>query len=187
MNVDDNPYASPAAELGPAHRRPEDLSDAERIRHEHLKHEASIQSVGQLYYIATALITFGAVIGIADGAVALGGAVVLLAILYFGLILVLFLLGRGLRRLDRSVRGLAGVLSGIGLLGFPFGTIINAYILYLLFSPKGRFVFSPEYREIIRLTPHIKYRTSIIVMVFAVLLLALLVMGAVAPLLLHSR
>jgi hypothetical protein len=58
--------------------------------------------------------------------------------------------------------------------------IIPGYILYLLLSPKGAVVFSPEYREIIERTPHIKYKTSwlvkgclilfILLIVFAVLL-----------------
>jgi hypothetical protein len=47
------------------------------------------------------------------------------------------------------------VLSGIGLLGFPIGTLINGYILYLFLSKKGRTVFAPEYQEVIEATPHV--------------------------------
>jgi hypothetical protein len=52
--------------------------------------------------------------------------------------------------------------------------LINGYILYLVFSEKGRRVFSPEYQEIIRQTPHVKYQTSIIVKIFVGLLLGVL-------------
>jgi hypothetical protein len=41
-------------------------------------------------------------------------------------------------------------------------------------------VFSDEYHEIIAQTPHIKYRTSIIVKIFLFFLLALIAFGVVA-------
>ena len=65
------------------------------------------------------------------------------------------------------------VLSGLGLLGFPIGTAINAYILYLFLSKKGRTVFAPEYQAVIAATPDVKYRTSILVWIFLALLVAL--------------
>lgn len=40
-------------------------------------------------------------------------------------------------------------------------------------------VFSPYYKEIISQTPHIKYKTSIVVWIFLGLLLALLGLGIV--------
>ena len=56
-----------------------------------------------------------------------------------------FSIGLGLRRLRPWARLGAPILSGIGLLAFPLGTIINAYILYLVLSAKGPAVFlSPE-------------------------------------------
>ena len=70
-----------------------------------------------------------------------------------------------------------GILSGIGLLAFPIGTLINAYVLYLIFSAKGKMVFSDEYRAVIEQTPHIKYRTSIIVWIVLGLLLLLIAFG----------
>ena len=80
----------------------------------------------------------------------------------------------GLRQLRSWARIVSGVLSGIGLLGFPLGTLLNGYILYLLFSKKGTMVFSDEYKRVIELTPGIKYRTSIVVWIFLGLLLVLL-------------
>jgi len=49
------------------------------------------------------------------------------------------------------------------LIGFPIGTLIHGYILYLYWGTKGRKVFSPEYKQIIAGTPHVKYKTSIII------------------------
>jgi hypothetical protein len=68
-------------------------------------------------------------------------------------------------------------MSAIGLIGFPIGTIINGYILYLLVSKKGSTIFSPEYKEIIALTPGVKYKTSVVVWV--VLGIFLLIIGVV--------
>lgn len=82
--------------------------------------------------------------------------------------------GYGLRRLRKWARIPTGILSGLGLLAFPIGTLINAYILYLLFCQKGKMVFSDEYRAVIEQTPHIKYRTSIIVWIVLGLLLLLI-------------
>ena len=52
-------------------------------------------------------------------------------------------------------------MAAIGLLGFPVGTLINAYILYLLLSKKGALILSPAYAEIRRATPHIRYRMPV--------------------------
>ena len=82
--------------------------------------------------------------------------------------------------MKKSARVPTGILSGIGLLGFPLGTIINGYILYLVFSQKGTTVFSDEYHAVIAQTPHIKYRTSIVVWILVGLVLLLIAIGIVA-------
>ena len=100
--------------------------------------------------------------------------------IYGGLAVLMFFTARGLRRLQPWSRIPSGILSTIGLLGFPIGTLINGYILYLLFSRKGNVVFSPEYRDIIDRTPHIKYKTSLVVKVLAAVLLAVFLLGIIA-------
>jgi hypothetical protein len=84
-------------------------------------------------------------------------------------------LAYGLRRLRSWARWPTVVLSFIGLLGFPLGTLISALILANLLGKKAAMVFSPEYKDIIAATPHVKYKTSIIVKVFLVLLLLALI------------
>ena len=67
-------------------------------------------------------------------------------------------------------------------LGYLVMGLIVGYILYLLLSPKGSVVFSPAYKEIIAQTPHIKYRTSLIlkiVLVLFVSLIGLAIVGAI--------
>jgi hypothetical protein len=152
----------------------------EEMRKEHLKHEASIKSVGVLYYLGGAgLLLVGIFSAVSLSGRSRGGAETAVSIFVAALFLVLgagqLWVGTGLRRLRKWARIPTGILSGLGLLGFPLGTLINGYILYLIFSQKGKTVFSEEYQAVIEQTPHIKYRTSILVWIL--LGLVLLVIG----------
>jgi hypothetical protein len=71
------------------------------------------------------------------------------------------------------------IFSVIGLIGIPIGTLISAYFLYLLLSQKRTMVFSDEYQQVIEQTPHIKYKTSIVVIILLVLLVVLFVGGII--------
>jgi len=195
MDTEPNPYAAPQVESFAA-AAPIVDTDAERIRKLYLNHEASVQSIGLLYYIGGGLM----VLGMFSGAVfvmqrgGLGVSVVVL-LLYGGLAAISFVLGRGLRTLHRYVRIPVVILSCLNVLLALLGLIgggslfalivlaINAYILYLLLSPKGGMVFSAQYAEIRHQTPHIKYRTSIIVRIAAVILLSFLGLGVIGALL----
>jgi hypothetical protein len=177
-----NPFAAPASL---DHARDGMGSDAERIRRELIGHEASIQSIGLLYLLGSFLVTIA---GIGMAAVAsgqIGRDPEAESVILIGGLLVLVGLGQGvvgfgLRRLRPWTKIPVGVISGIGLLGIPLGTIINGYILYLMFSEKGTRVLSPDYQEIIRETPHIKYQTSIIVKILLVLLLCIIGLALLA-------
>lgn len=155
-------------------------NDVEEIRREHLKHEASVKSVGILYYLGGAFFTFMGISTLLLGGSGSGGLPTLFSLLFLLLGVGQLWVGYGLRRLRKWARIPTGILSGLGLLGFPLGTIINAYILYLIFSRKGKMVFSDEYRAVIEQTPHIKYRTSIIVWIVLGLLLLLIAIGIIA-------
>jgi hypothetical protein len=155
-------------------------SDVEAIRNEFLKHEASVKSIGLLYYLGagfTFLIGLGAALGGAARSDA-GGASV--SFFFFALGAGQFWLGHGLRKLKRWARIPTAILSGIGLLAVPIGTLINGYILYLIFSAKGKMVFSDEYREVMEQTPHIKYRTSLLVWILFALVLGFLAFVLIA-------
>lgn len=176
MGPSDNPYAAPQSfQALPATN---ELSDIERVRKEHLSHEASIQSVGSLYALGgvIVLLVFGfATVGfLAEGRF----EDILIALLFLAMGAFQLWVGIGLRGLWPSIKIPAGILAALGLLAIPLGTLINGYILYLLFSQKGGFILSPGYRQIIEATPHIRYRTSIIVWIF-VGLLVLLVLGGI--------
>ena len=150
------------------------LDDPRSIRKAHISHEASVKSIGVLYYLgAFCLLGFG-VLGFSNekGRTLSEQITIGMFLCAFGVLQ--FWTGVGLRRLRPWAKTPTGILSGIGLLGFPVGTLINAYVLYLVFSKKGATVFSPQYQAIIAATPDIKYRTSVIVWVFLGLLLAVL-------------
>jgi DNA-directed RNA polymerase subunit RPC12/RpoP/disulfide bond formation protein DsbB len=146
---------------------------AEQIRKDYIQHEASVKSVGFLYLLGAAVVLLAAV-GMLLSSRSVGSNA-LVAILLLGLAAVQIWTGLGLRRLQRWARIPSGILSGLGLLGFPFGTLINGYILYLLFSKKGTMVFSEDYQRVIEETPQVKYRTSILVWIFLGLLLLALI------------
>lgn len=147
------------------------VSGSEQIRQAHIQHEASVKSVGFLYFMAAAVLLFGGSFSTLAGGDA---AAIGIFMLVFGAGLVAT--GIGLRKLKHWGRVAAGCLSTLGLLGFPIGTLINAYILYLLFSQKGKMVFSEDYKRIIAETPHIKYRTSIVVWVLLGLVVLILIL-----------
>jgi len=170
MSEATNPYAAPAARVDDIPASPA----AEATRREHLNHEASIKAVGILYYLGGTLITIGAIATVAGTPDPAGLAIVALV----GLLGVAqFFAGWGVRAFRPWGRIVGCVLSGIGLLGFPIGTLINGYILYLFLSKKGRTIFSPEYKEVIAATPHVKYKTSIVVWIFLALVLAFIVIA----------
>lgn len=183
-----NPYAPVVAQPGSLAQS----SQAEQIRRTHLSHEASIQSIGALFLLGAFFVTLAGVFLIAYSLYALiTGAPQPnspLAILGFGVFeLTLGILqgmtGFALSKLRSGGRVGGIVFSIIGLVGFPIGTLISAYFLYLLASKKGAYIFSDEYRHIIAETPHVKLKTSIIVWIFLALLLGLIGLGAVAALL----
>ena len=155
-------------------------SSEEQIRREHIKHEASVKSIGILYFIGAFFVVISAVgITLDSSELPLSSRIGIGVVL--GSIGVLqFLVGVGLRRLKSWARIPTGILSGIGLLAFPVGTLINGYILYLVFSTKGSMVFSDRYREVIAATPHIKYRTSIVIWILLGILLLILAVGFVS-------
>ena len=156
-----------------------DLAEAESIRRAHIRHEASIKSIGILYLLGALILATAAVIALFDPQPSLGAKMTtsLACLALAGLQIWVAL---GLRQLRRPARIATIVLSTIGLLGVPIGTIINAYVLYLMLSRKGRTIFAPDYQTIIAATPEIRYRTSIIVWIALGLLLlaALFLIGA---------
>lgn len=159
-----NPYAAPQADLS----QPVPLN-VEATRRHLLKHEASIKSVGTLYFLSGIVLLFSGV-----SVFAVNAPEPMVGVLCLAIGILQMWLAVGLRKLKRVVRIPTMVLAAIGLIGFPVGTIISAYILYLLGSQKGVQVFSDEYAEVIAATPHIKYRSSKLIIVLLILIVAVI-------------
>jgi hypothetical protein len=165
----DDPFAPPKTDPLEAATT---VPDAERIRRQHFRHEASVRSVGVLYIFGASMIGLGSL----SSFLSLDRGSIPVAATFLGVAGALGFVGSLVRRLDRRARIPVVILSAVGLLAFPIGTAINAYILWLFLSGKGSFVFSPEYKRIVRLTPYTVHRTSgavIGLMVFIGLLIAI--------------
>lgn len=163
-----NPYATPTTPAAAAGST--DLS-VEAIRRAHLTHETNVKSFGLLYYLGgvimllagIGMIIGGIASGNSGGADGVGVAFFLgLGVLYLIMGSLQFSVGGGLRKLNSFGRIGGTVFGALGLLGIPVGTLISAFLLYLLWSEKGKMVFSDEYKDVLAATPHIKYKTSIV-------------------------
>lgn len=185
-----NPYAVQSTE----YMTSPTVGDAESVRRMYLNHEASVKSIGTLYYLGGFFGLLAGVLYLGIGFVALTGGLsgqqagenermIFAVTMWVFSLFVLTLTGvqlwtaYGLRRLRPYSRIAASVIAGIGLLGFPLGTLIGGYVLYLMLSAKGEFVFSPQYRAVIEQTPHIKYKSSIIVRILVGILIFFLLLA----------
>lgn len=162
--------------------------DAEAMRRTHLNHEASVKSIGTLYFLGAIVCILAGVSGLV-AALAGPGQVqsetndttaVISFLLLLGMGAVQFQVGRWLRVLNPRARTPTTLLACLGLLAFPLGTLINAYILYLVRSQKGAMVFSPDYAAVVAATPHIKYKTSLLAWVALIIVIAVVVGMVVA-------
>jgi hypothetical protein len=176
MSVTPNPYAPPSAHVADVYS-PGTME--EEVRRAHIKHEASIRAVGFLYLLSGAFLALGGTGLLVATSAVLRDERSMLAVLGVGYLAgaaVSIVTGIGIRRLRPWARIVSIVLSAIGLLGFPVGTLIHGYILYLMLAAKGRRIFAADYPGIVAATPHVKYKTSIVVWI----LLAVLILGIVA-------
>ncbi len=154
-----DPYAVPVAHL--EDRPMADSSAAEALRRTLIRHEVQLKSVGALFYLGgfgllvTLLVAIPA--GLDRGTDLLGVVIITLLLVLAGFYLVL---GYGFRRLQPWVRIPGGILTALGLLSFPIGTLIGAYVLYLMFGQKGQQVLTPEYQNVIAATAHVRYERS---------------------------
>ena len=202
--MSDNPYAPSGSSYGDASLDANfDLSQAELIRKSHLSHEANIQGFGCLYTLGGILGILGAIFYVGIGILVMAGGVVpkglesmvfaaggdqlvsgglttLVGVIFLAIAVAQLFAGRSMQTLNPSGKILAIVVAAIGMLQFPCGTLISGYLLYLLVSAKGRTVYSSAYKEVMQATPHIRYRTSIIVWIFLFILIGVILLGVLA-------
>ena len=209
-----NPYRAPVATISGATSLDLD-SDIELTRRTYLNHEASVKSLGTLYYVAAffaglfaifyALAGMGLIIPPSRDGIEITNLRLFMAIASVAALVGVAInagLGYGLRHLQVWSRWVILVLAGlftvmvvVGLVVMAFidpyfaglgaavysiPTLIAIYIFYLMYSAKGAMVFSPGYREVVRQTPHIRYRTSIVIKILLGLVIALISFGVIA-------
>ena len=170
--MEPNPYAPPLTPTLTA--QPTLLANAEALRREHIGTETNLRAVGLLFYLAAIgmlLAGLGPVIAAQGRPDSMD---VTTSALLLGLGVGYLVTAFGLRRLRGWARIPTLILSGLGLLGFPIGTLINGYILLKVLSKQGRFVMTPDYQRIIAATPKVKYKTP-----WYVWLLLVLIVGAI--------
>lgn len=155
-------------------------SDVEDIRNEHIKHEAAARGASVVYVVGPIILVGNGILFVLQAAAPRSAGAITVLVVLFVIGVPQLAAGVGMWRLKPWARPTAGMVAALSCLVLPFspvvalfaflgpmifliGIIINGFILYLLFSKKGKMVFSPEYQEVIAQTPHIKYRTSIIV------------------------
>jgi hypothetical protein len=173
-----NPYAPVLESAAPAIQ-----TDAEAMRRLYLNHEASVKAFGFLLALGGFFLCLLAIFqllaissdGNAADAATSEGTIELIIFAVLGPIQ--FMAGLALRKLKPWARIVGSIFSGIGLIAFPIGTLVNGYFLYLLLGKKGMMVCSPEYAAVIEATPHIKYKTSRWVIGLLIALVVLVVLG----------
>lgn len=207
-----NPYAAPEAKLDEVELVPTsggDLAAFEAIRRKHIAAESSVKALGGLNILGGALLVLAGFSLFAAGfvgerpAVGLASFSGFLGVAVFATGALNLAVGLGLRGLRSWARWVTIALLSISLLlnlagiaiyvarggaggslpGTLFGMIIPGYLFSLLISRRAAVVFSPEYAEVIAATPHVKMKTSWLVKGFAIVLVAVIVIGVVAALL----
>jgi hypothetical protein len=184
-----NPYAPPKAEVADVVPT---AGEEAAIRQDHIKTEASIRSIGILYYLCSGLLLFLAVSFLAGGDPrkfdtsfpVVGSSLLTLALGLLGIFI-----GRGIRNLRPWARVAVIMLASLGCIvgvaRLSLGIVVQVYILYLLFSKKGRRIFASDYPDIVAATPEIKYRTSIVIWILLGLVV-LLILAALVPMALQK-
>ncbi len=176
-----NPYAASANPSTFAVQPGQAISGTpESIRRFYLSHESAIKGFGLLYgfssgcyiLIAIAAAVLSVVAFAAEGGIAPGIFVLIYAAVYFVIGALTALVCSGLYKLSDVGKIGGSIFAVLGLCAIPLGTILGGYLLFLLFSEKGNFIFSQNYRAIVKQTPHIRC----FVPVFIWILLALFVL-----------
>lgn len=141
-------------------------------RAEHLRHETAILMMGRLYYVAGGCLLLAAIATVVLRQTGEGLRIAsFFAMLAAGHAFAAYLL----RRLDARARYSASLMAVLGLMAIPIGTVLGAYLLYLVHAPKGRRVLSPEYRDVVAKTPEFQCRVANSGMALGVVLVAVTV------------
>lgn len=164
--MSENPYEAPQVLDGEIDQPTEE----ERILRSHLNAEASIKSLGSILFVSGMIMGIGTLQELPYLSQRRFHEVVVTIVTP----ILLLWLGLKLRQLRQVAVIITGCFAVFGLTFYPVGTIFSLLILYFLFSKKGRSVVTPEYHRIIRATPHLRYRSSLITWILLAILIGLI-------------
>ncbi|MCA9012235.1 MAG: hypothetical protein KDB01_20925 [Planctomycetaceae bacterium] len=176
-----NPYAAPLAE--PEAFDPFQQDDT-RIRQQFINCEANVTTIAGVMIIGGLLVAAIAAIAAFvtaanSGAFAFGAVALLVVLVLLGF--VQMVIGARVRTLHPRARIGAIIFCTLWLFFIPLGTIFGGACLWYLVRPAATYVFTPEYRDVIRRTPHVRFRTSAVSWgILATVLLGLLGLVAVS-------
>ena len=101
--------------------------------------------------------------------------IIMISAVYIVVGLLQITVARGIRKFTPNGK-IGGIIFGmIGLIGFPIGTLLSGYMLYVLLSAKGKVIFSPQYQEVLKATPHIVYKNRIVLLLLIIVVLIVIV------------
>lgn len=151
MKNQTNPYDSPSGEIIPD----SDFSETS-TRNTYIRHEKSIKTIGYVMFFAGF-----SLVGL--GGKSLYSGQDFSANIYTILIGVGFsILSIGVCKLNKLAQIVTGVFSLLAVCTFPYTVLVFAYVLYAFFCDFGRKVFSKGYKDIIKATPKIESKPSIL-------------------------
>ena len=178
MDINDkeaNPYQAPRADITPR------LSEQEKERLAHLRHETAIRSIGLFFYLAV-IFTAPSAIGFSMRlSFDHSPESILLALSLILLTAILFITAYRLRRLDFRAKLPATVIALLLLIMVPIGTILGLFILYALHCKKGRRILSEDYRDILSATPDMPNQAPGIMWFFLLLIFILILAAVMIP------
>jgi hypothetical protein len=161
----DNPYSPPTAKIDD---KVGATGGMEQIRQKNIRHEVQLKSIGSLYGLAGILLGISSIAMLvtlfgSDSNMSAEQSPMFAGILaFYGVLSAIMLaMAYGYRQLMPWVKIPGTVLSAFGMLGIPVGTLINGYILYLIWCKQGQTILADGYQDIIRATPHVKYKRTL--------------------------
>ena len=174
-----NPFAAPTADISV---QPETgLSPEETIRNQYLRHEHNIKSIGSLFLLSSIVSGFITVSSVITAIIAGVRGDVLSVVVGIGIFAAIFTAqvsaGIGLHRLSPKSRIPAAILATLMLIGIPVGTILGVVFLYLLFSKEKQVRVQRRISQIVAATPHIKLKTSKLLVIVLLVLVAFLLVA----------
>lgn len=173
--METNPYQPP---VSVETTREVDPADAVMIRRAHLPHEIIVKCIGAYWIMCTALAgwhVWSYLQSMPDSGIQWEESLTWILILATVVALLKAFTAVYLMRLARWSTIAATILALTSIWGFSFACIVNLFLLFTLWSKKGRKLYTPFYQQIVAATPEVKCRkTPSFKLLFIILTIAII-------------